>query len=165
GHARVGELLDPGSVASVTIAPRGQALGYVRQSPDDERLLQTHSELRTAIAVCLAGSAAEVAVTGEASTGAANDFQKAWDIARRMVLAGLSPLGVVAEEALSPEKLYDTVNAIVSQERQRVEQLLQAYRPALEALAARLLEAETLPGEVVRELAGMHSPQAGAESA
>lgn len=152
GHAIVGELVQPGSVASITIAPRGMALGFVRQAPDDDRLLQTVSELKSDIAVCLAGSTAERIVLGEQSTGASSDFEKAWDIARRMVTAGLSSLGVVHEEALSPEVLYRTVQEIIRDSQELVNELVEGHREALLALAELLLQHETLPGDHVREM-------------
>ncbi len=152
GHAIVGELVNPGSVASVTIAPRGMALGFVRQAPDDDRLLETVSQLKADIAVCLAGSTAERILLSEPSTGASNDFEKAWDIARRMVTAGLSSLGVVQEEALSPEALYQTIQEIIRDSQELVEELVQHHQDALCRLADLLIEHETLPGERVRQL-------------
>jgi cell division protease FtsH len=152
GHAVVGELVNPGSVASITIAPRGMALGFVRQAPDDDRLLQTVSEMKADIAVCLAGSAAERLLLGEPSTGAANDFEKAWDIARRLVTSGLSSLGVIHEEALSGEVLYQTVQEIIRDSTELVEELIAEHKEALLALADMLLEQETLAGEQVRAL-------------
>lgn len=152
GHALVSEWVNPGSVASVTITPRGMALGFVRQAPDADRLLQTVSELRGEIRICLAGSAAERLLLEQASTGAANDFEKAWEVARRMVLAGLSPLGVVQEEALSPESLYGAVQEIIRQEIELVDAFLAAQTAVLRRLADQLLEAETLSGAMVREM-------------
>jgi ATP-dependent Zn protease len=151
GHALVAELVNPGSVASITIAPRGMALGFVRQAPDDDHLLQTVSQLKADIAVCLAGSTAERLLLGEPSTGAANDFEKAWDIARRMVTAGLSSLGVVQEEALSPELLYQTVQEILRDSQELVDDLITTQQDTLRQLAAILLDRETLSGEAVRE--------------
>ncbi len=152
GHAIIGELVNPGSVSSITIAPRGMALGFVRQAPDDDRLLQTVSELKADIAVCLAGSTAERILLGEQSTGASSDFEKAWDIARRMVTSGLSSLGVVQEEALSPEVLYQTVQEIIRDSQELVDELVTSHQSSLLELAALLMEQETLPGERVREL-------------
>lgn len=152
GHAIIGELVNAGSVSSITIAPRGMALGFVRQAPDDDRLLQTVSELKADIAVCLAGSTAERILLGEQSTGASSDFEKAWDIARRMVTSGLSSLGVVQEEALSPEVLYQTVQEIIRDSQELVDELVTSHQSSLLELAALLMEQETLPGERVREL-------------
>lgn len=155
GHALVGEVVTPGSVSSITISPRGMALGYVRQAPDDDRLLQTVSELEADIQVCLAGSTAERLLLGEQSTGASNDFEKAWDIARLMVLSGLSPLGVVQQEALSSESLYNTIHDIIGEQQKKVDAIIETHREALWILADRLLEQETLPGEAVRSLVSL----------
>lgn len=150
GHAIVGELVSPGSVSSITIAARGMALGFVRHAPEDDRLLQTISELKADICVLLGGSTAERILLGEQSTGAANDFEKAWDIARQMVLSGLSPLGVVQEEALSPETLYKTIRDIIAEQQTVVDELITSHEAELWTLANALLEHETLPGEAVR---------------
>lgn len=152
GHALVAELVNPGSVSSVTISPRGMALGFVRQAPDDDRLLQTVSELKADIQVCLAGSTAERLILGEQSTGAANDFEKAWDIARRMVLSGLSTLGVIHEEALSPETLYRTIQDIILEQQALVDSLIDQHQPTLKHMATLLLASETLSGSEVRSL-------------
>ncbi len=152
GHALVSEWLAPGSVSSVTIAPRGMALGFVRHVPAEDRLLETEAELRHDICVCLAGSAAERLLLGEASTGAANDFEKAWEIARRIIFAGLSELGIVQEEAVSTDVLYQTVHHIMDQERDRVNGFLEGHAHLLEALAGRLAAQETLEGDSVRNL-------------
>ena len=59
GHAVVSEVLKPGSVAALTIVSRGQALGYTRQTPDDDYYLYTETYLRKQLQVLLAGLAAE----------------------------------------------------------------------------------------------------------
>ncbi len=152
GHAIVGEILTPGSVASITIAPRGMALGFVRKAPADDRILQTVSELKSDIAVCLAGSSAERLLLGEQSTGAANDFEKAWDIAKTMVATGLSSLGVVQTEALSGEILYQTIHEIIRDSQEIVDELIGTHETRVRHLAELLLEHETLSGERVREV-------------
>ncbi|PSR29761.1 ATP-dependent metalloprotease FtsH [Sulfobacillus thermosulfidooxidans DSM 9293] len=152
GHAIVGELVSPGSVSSITIAPRGMALGFVRHAPEDDRLLQTVSELKAEIQVLLGGSTAERTILGEQSTGAANDFEKAWDVARQMVLSGLSPLGVIHEEALSADLLYQTIRDIIAEQQTIVDELISQHKEELLTLADNLLEHETLPGETVRSL-------------
>ncbi|MCL4318428.1 MAG: AAA family ATPase [Firmicutes bacterium] len=150
GHALVAEVVNPGSVSSVTISPRGMALGFVRQAPEDDRLIQTVSELKADIQVCLAGSTAERIMLGEQSTGAANDFEKAWDISRRLVLSGLSSLGVVHEEALSPESLYQAIQDIITQQQAEVDRIITDRDSHLRQLAQQLLESETLSGDAVR---------------
>src|SRR5690625_4956302 len=85
GHAVVAELIRPGAVAAVTVTPRGQALGYMRQTPEDDQYLYTQDELHGQIAVLLGGAAAEEIVFGSRSTGSAGDFQQAVELAERIV--------------------------------------------------------------------------------
>lgn len=94
GHALVACSLphtDP--VVKISIIPRGiGALGYMRQSPTDDRYLASETELRHRIAVMFGGIAAEEVVFDETSTGPANDLERATDLARRMVCEfGMSP--------------------------------------------------------------------------
>lgn len=150
GHALASELVRPGSVSQVTIAPRGRALGYVRQSPDDDPLLETVSELEGQIVVCLAGSAAEAQQLGERSTGAANDFEQAWGIGRRLVLSGLTELGVVDERSLTKGQMHQAVQAVLARGEERVRALLAQHRQDLEQLADTLLAEETVSGPTLR---------------
>ena len=86
GHALVACSLphtDP--VQKVSIIPRGlSALGYMRQSPNEERYLTTHSELKHRICVLLGGITAEQQVFGEISTGASNDSRHPIRVLRRL---------------------------------------------------------------------------------
>src|SRR3546814_8490148 len=87
GHALVALAL-PGmdAVHKVSIIPRGiGALGYPIQRPTEDRYLMTREELERKIAVLLGGRAAEKAVFGHLSTGAADDLARVTDIARSMV--------------------------------------------------------------------------------
>jgi cell division protease FtsH len=89
GHALVAKVLptlvDP--VEKVSIIPHGiAALGYTLQRPTEDRYLITRPELEGRLAVLLAGRAAEALVFGDVSSGAADDLQKATDIAREMVM-------------------------------------------------------------------------------
>ena len=107
GHALVAISL-PGSdpVHKISIIPRGiAALGYTLQLPTEDRYLLTRTELENRIAVLLGGRVAEELVFGEASTGAADDLQKATIIAKRMVKDyGMSEkLGTVSlDESIQP---------------------------------------------------------------
>jgi cell division protease FtsH len=109
GHAFAAQAL-PGAdpVHKVSIIPRGiGALGYTIQRPTEDRFLMSQSELENKIVVLLAGRAAEVLVFGDASTGAADDFAKATDIARAMVTKyGMHPeLGLVSYDDPAPAML------------------------------------------------------------
>ena len=104
GHAILGEVNRAGSVSSITISSRGNALGYMRLSPADDQYLYTKDELAGRIQVCLAGAVAEELVFGQRSTGAVNDIEQATEIAKKMILSGLSDLGIVS--MIFPKLLY-----------------------------------------------------------
>ncbi|MEX2356510.1 MAG: AAA family ATPase [Thermaerobacterales bacterium] len=150
GHALIGELLNPDSVASITITSRGAALGYVRRRPEADWYLQTQQDLEYDICIALAGHAAERLVLGSPSTGAAGDFRQAMALASRMIEAGMSPLGVVAVEHLPQGTLFDATREILNDLGDRVMDLLQQQADGLDRLTAALLEAESLDGEQVR---------------
>jgi len=86
GHAIVGGMLpnaDP--VHKVTIIPRGMALGITWSLPDEDRHSRTKNELLAQITMALAGRISEEIKFGDVTTGASNDFEKATELARRMV--------------------------------------------------------------------------------
>ena len=152
GHALVGEWVEAGSVATVTITPRGQALGYVRTHPADDRYLHTRTALEGRIRVALAGFLAEELVFGEASTGAANDFDQAVRLARHIVHAGLSQLGIVDPETLNRDLEGAVVQQIIADQREMVAWFLAERRPVLEQVAEILVDAEVADGDQIRRL-------------
>merc|ERR1711939_767756 len=87
GHAIVGHLMPGGSkVAKISIVPRGmRALGYTLQLPTEDRFLNSREDLQGQIATLLGGRSAEEVVFGRITTGAANDLQRATDIAEQMI--------------------------------------------------------------------------------
>ncbi|MBC1402798.1 ATP-dependent metallopeptidase FtsH/Yme1/Tma family protein [Listeria booriae] len=86
GHVIVGMVLDEAEVVhKVTIVPRGQAGGYAVMLPKEDRFLMTKAELMDRITGLLGGRVAEEIEFGEVTTGASNDFERATQIARRMV--------------------------------------------------------------------------------
>jgi len=177
GHALVAASLahaDP--VHKVTIIPRGvAALGMTYQRPTEDRFLMTKSELEDRIAVMLGGRVAEELVYGEVSTGAHNDFERASELARLMVMKyGMSErLGLVTfgersasflktpAAAWSGERDYseetarmidEEVRGIIERIHERVRGLLTARKATLIAAAAELKRTETLEGEPLRRL-------------
>ncbi|MEW6045816.1 MAG: AAA family ATPase [Bacillota bacterium] len=150
GHALISELLRPGSVAQVTVTSRGQALGYMRQAEQDDHYLYTARQLEDQISVALGGAVAEDLELGGRSTGALNDFDKAAELARQMVYAGMSPLGVVSREHLPARLLHDAVASILAAQEQRVRQLLEAYRQVLAQAGRQLADMERLSGDELR---------------
>lgn len=154
GHALVSESVCPGSVSSVTVTPRGQALGYMRQSPMEDRYLYTKQELMDQIAVALGGAVAEETVFGERSTGSAGDFDHAVDLATRIVYAGLSHLGVVSRDNLPPDKLHEAIQAIIGEEEKRVRSLIGDFRGIMDELASELVVEEKITGDRLRQSVG-----------
>ncbi|HEV7686061.1 MAG TPA: AAA family ATPase, partial [Acidimicrobiia bacterium] len=174
GHAIVAALCPNAErVSKVTILPAGFALGFTEQLPEVERRLYSERYLRDSLAVRLGGRAAELAVFGEASTGAANDLAGATDLATRMVVEfGLSPaLGPVGYSPDGPghlgpqgprrlwseatQRVIDTeVARLVREAEDRATDLITSHRSALDALTDRLLEQEIVDGAEVYALLG-----------
>ena len=170
GHALVGWAL-PGAdpIHKVTIIPRGQALGFTQALPTEDRHLMHRSQLWNQLAMLAGGRAAEELVFGDPTTGAANDLEKATEIARQMVERyGMSDkLGFVSLSAPSPAFLgqgggYPTgrsdetstaidqeVKEIIAAAQREAATILAPHRPALDAMAAALLEMETLDADQI----------------
>jgi cell division protease FtsH len=179
GHALLGLLLpeaDP--VQKVTIVPRGQALGVTYQVPLDDRHNYGEAYLRGRITGALGGRAAEALVLGGASTGAENDLQQATQIARQMVTRwGMSPKvgllyaarddgGFLGPDGALPDLgsgVGSRLAALIDQETKRIldecyavaEETLVRERGRLEALAAALLERESLDEDEIRHVTGL----------
>ncbi|HHW13541.1 MAG TPA: AAA family ATPase [Firmicutes bacterium] len=150
GHALVSEILQPGSVQAVTVTSRGQALGYMRQAPRDDQYLYTKQELLDQIAVCVAGAAAEEIFFGSRSTGSASDFQQAVKLAKQLVLAGMSDLGVVSEETLPGRLLHETQGRLIEEQVQRARQIIAERREGVVKVVAQLTERERIGGDEFR---------------
>ncbi len=168
GHALVASALkgtDP--VHKVSIIPRGiGALGYTMQRPTDDRFLISRTDLENRMAVLMGGRAAEQLVFGEVSTGAADDLDRATDIARAMVTRfGMDgDLGQMVYEPKRQSFLGDSpfttqaksysedtgreidvaIRTLVKAAYARATEVLIKRKPELETGAALLLEKETL---------------------
>jgi cell division protease FtsH len=173
GHALLANVL-PGAdpVHKVTILPTGMALGATQQLPTEERQIRQRPELDDALAVRLAGRAAEEPVFGVASTGGHDDLVAATDLARHMVREwGMSErLGHIAWGAQGPvflgEELIHTrdysdetahiideeITNMLDEQAARATDELAAYRAQLDTLAAALLEHETLEGAAITRI-------------
>ncbi|GAC1321803.1 MAG: ATP-dependent zinc metalloprotease FtsH [Chloroflexota bacterium] len=168
GHAVVGrfsEHHDP--VHKVTIVSRGRMGGYTRFLPEEDRHYMTRAGFEAMIASALGGWTAERVVFGDVSTGASNDIEKATNIARSMVTSyGMSdilgPLSLATREAQPGEprayseavaEAIDTeVRLLIETGMRQAEQILSRHRDVLDALAARLLEDETIEGNALEEI-------------
>jgi cell division protease FtsH len=176
GHALVGAVVGgSGEVAKISIVPRGMAaLGYTLQLPTEDRFLNDEMELCGQIATLLGGRSAEEIVFGNVTTGAANDLQRATDLAERMVTSfGMSKvLGPLAYDrsqanaflgdgmAMNPRRLVsdqtaqaidEEVKEIVEAGHQQALTILRKNRELLEAIAQKILEKEVIEGDELKD--------------
>ncbi|HHW02794.1 MAG TPA: AAA family ATPase [Thermoanaerobacterales bacterium] len=151
GHAIVSERFNPNSVSTITITSRGQALGYMRQKSEDDIYLYTRQYLESQISVALAGAAAEEIVFGNSSTGAANDFEQAVSIAKRMIFSGMSELGVVDKDTIPPEELHKEISYIITNLKNNVLTLLKENVDVLQKASEYLIENEKIDGDTFRD--------------
>lgn len=152
GHALISEHFNPNSVSTITITSRGQALGYIRQTPEDDIYLYTKPYLESQIAVSLAGAAAEKILLGDSSTGASNDFEQAVALAKRMIFSGMSELGVVDKDSLPSEKLHKVISDILSTQKLVVEKMIEEKQDVLKIIVDYLMENEKIDGQTFKEL-------------
>lgn len=165
GHALVSSVLpfaDP--VHKVSIIARGRAGGYTLKLPLEDRKLQSRKEFLDDIAVSLAGFATEMMILDDVTTGPSNDLQVSTALARDMVTKyGMSDkIGPIALEGSGgkamfgrgvddkefSQKVGDLIDAevakIMSEAHDKAEKILKEHRPALDAIAQKLIEVETL---------------------
>ena len=169
GHALVAAMLpnaDP--LHKVTIVPRGRALGVTMQLPETDRHTHTADDLETQVAILMGGRAAEELLMGQSTSGAANDIERATDIARKMVCdLGMSPLGPLAfrmatgawdQQAPSvhseemARRVDEEVRTIVLRGYDRARRILTEHRASATAMAERLLVDESLDADAIREV-------------
>src|SRR3989440_9060563 len=154
GHALMSHLVgDLLPVQKVTIVSRGQALGYTFNLPSEERYLHTKEEFQDLLKVYLAGRAAEQVVFGRVTNGAANDLEKATELARAMVFEyGMSEVVTSRTMRADNYALPEETKRVRDQEQARLtdaaykeaQRLLGKHRSALDRIAHALLEKETL---------------------
>jgi cell division protease FtsH len=166
GHALVGHFLpntDP--VHKISIVSRGQALGFTLSLPSEDKFLTTVAELKDTLSMTLGGRAAEEVVFGEITTGAANDLEKATNIAKQMIMRygmseELGPRTLGHNQALpflgrefSQEPDYSEevarqidaeIRRIIEEAHERAKDLLHAHREQLDAIARILIARETI---------------------
>ncbi len=169
GHALIATLFanaDP--VHKVTILPTGQALGVTMQLPE-ERHAYSQEYIEDRLAVLFGGRMAEETVFGVTSTGAANDLVQGTELARKMVSEwGMSDrVGPMAwgshaqiflgEDLVSGRDYSDETARVIDEEVERIlrtqqdraRRALVENRPALDRIAAALLDLETISGEQI----------------
>lgn len=174
GHAVVAYFCpnaDP--IHKVSIVPRGMALGVTQQLPIDDRYNYSKEYLEAEIAVMLGGRTAEELVIGSVTTGAGNDFEKATEMARNMVVAWgmsdkLGPLayrsdnnpfgafweaparGQYSEE--TAREIDEEVKRIVLGAKEKAQAILADHREQLDGLITALLDREVLDKEEVESI-------------
>ena len=176
GHAMVAHILpNTDEVHKITVIPRGRALGYTLTLPEQDKFLMTREQLRDELAMLMGGRVAEEIVAGDVTTGAQNDIERATKVARQMVTEygmsdtiGPRTLGQKQGEVFlgrdwgSTPDYSDAVAFEIDQEvRQLIDEahdvaldILTENRAKLDALAAVLLEKETLDREEVETFFG-----------
>jgi cell division protease FtsH len=168
GHALCGELLpsvDP--VHRISIVPRGKALGYTLNLPEEDRYLKTREELIDFLTMLLGGRAAEQLVFGSITTGAADDLKRVADIANAMVAeyamgTGSSSLRSVGDGASeSSRRVHDIeVRELADEAFRAAITLIDAHREQLDALASTLLANEVLERPDIERIIGDTPPAA-----
>ncbi len=174
GHTIVGYHLEHADhIHKVTVIPRGNAGGYTVMLPKEDRSFMTKPELLDKIAGLLGGRVAEEVVLGEVSTGAHNDFERATEIARRMVTEfgmsdklGPMQFGKSQKEVFlgrdytnqpnySDKIAYEIdmeVKNIIDDCYKKCKKVLEEYRDELDLLAQSLIVKETLVAEDIKQL-------------
>ena len=172
GHALVSALQkDAEPVQKITIVPRTMgALGYVMQVPEEEKYLNTKSELEAMLVGLLAGRAAEELVFGNVTTGASNDIEKATQIARAMITQygmsekfGLMGLATVEDQYLTGRaslncgdatatEIDHEVMLMLKDSYEQAKVILNEHRKALDHIAGFLIERETITGKEFMEI-------------
>ena len=167
GHALVSALQkDAEPVQKITIVPRTMgALGYVMQTPEEEKFLNTKKELEAMLVGMLAGRAAEEIVFDTVTTGAANDIEKATSIARAMITQyGMSEkFGLIGLESIqnryldgrpvsncgqeTASEIDHEVMKILKSSYEEAKRLLSEHRSSLDKIAVFLIEKETITGK------------------
>ena len=187
GHAIVAKVL-PGSdpVHKISIIPRGHAaLGYTLQVPEEDRFLMSKSELMNRIAVLLSGRISEEIIFNDVTSGAANDLERATQIARQMVTQlgmseklGLVKLGNKREEIflgrdISEDRNYSEeiafsidkeVKTIIDTCYEKAKNILIERRELMDKIANTLLEKEVLDAEEFDKLMSDNNSEIPAEN-
>jgi cell division protease FtsH len=185
GHAVVAEVIPEASrVSKVTIVPRGMSLGVtVRQPEETAQVLVTKEHAEAELSALFGGRAAEEMFIGTVSSGAQNDFQRATDLAKRMVLDwgmgdrfkniawGGDSGPVFLGEQMMGRKDYsedtarlidEDIKDILERTYTRTRSILKQYASAMHEVAAHLLRDEIIPVDLVRDslgkVAGLGTP-------
>ncbi len=171
GHAIVGKAVPLGDpIHKISLVSRGMALGFTWSLPEEDRRMESKSRFEDEMAELLAGRVAEELIFNEVTTGASNDFERATQIARDMVMMyGMSKLGPVVYgerhdsflgrgpevrnySEKQAELIDEAVREIIDEQKKRAQDILRKHHTLLEATAQRLLKEETIEGSDFNEM-------------
>jgi cell division protease FtsH len=166
GHALCSELLPSvEKVHRISIIPRGKALGYTLNLPEEDRYLKTRDELLDYLVVLLGGRVTEHIVFGQVTTGASDDLRKVHEISRSMVTQyGMGTELASKQLPADDYSMSDHTRRMVDEEQQyltdlahrRAMKLVAENRTLLEAFAFTLLENEVLEREDIQRIVGAY---------
>ncbi|HGH0575514.1 TPA: ATP-dependent metallopeptidase FtsH/Yme1/Tma family protein [Clostridioides difficile] len=159
GHALVSDIVGICPIQKISIVPRGQALGYVLQLPDEDRYIYTKDELIGKIKILLAGKASEELIFNHKSTGAKDDLKKVTEIANQMVCEyGMSNLGFMTidgnDKTFLCDKVQKEANRIVEICYKETLEMLKDNLEDLHSVSKFLFEKETMTHEELKDLIG-----------
>jgi cell division protease FtsH len=176
GHALCSELLPSvEKVHKISIIPRGRALGYTLNLPEEDRYLKSKDELLDHLVVLLGGRVAEHVVFGAITTGASDDLKRVYDISRSMI-ADYGMGTQLMSRRLPPDdfSVSDATRRMLDEEQQhitdlayrRAQAMILEHRELLDEFAATLLHKEVLErADIERIVAGYRTRVARAEIA
>src|SRR5207253_4998629 len=160
GNVAVGLAVKNGDpIHKVSILPRGRALGVTQALPERDRLMKKREYLEDQIAVLLGGRAAEQVVLSTMTAGAANDIERAVEIARKMVREfGMSPLGPIylvdsrtdSQSQTLLDKAEDAMNDIINSQLERAREVVTSQQESIARLVQLLLKRDTVEAEDIR---------------
>ena len=181
GHATVSWILENASpLIKVTIIPRGRALGVTMQLPEEDRYSYDRDYLLTRIAILFGGRIAEEVFMNQMTTGASNDFERASQLARDMVMRyGMSDkMGVmvyaenegevflgrsVTKTTHISEKTMQAVDAeirrILDEQYKRARELIEGHQKEMHRMAKALLDWETIDGDQIDDILAGNEPR------
>jgi cell division protease FtsH len=181
GHAVVAKLMpktDP--VHKVTIIPRGRALGLTMQLPSEDRYSMDKERILSTLAVLFGGRIAEEIFMNQMTTGASNDFERATDMARKMVTQwgmsdALGPMvygenegevflgrSVTTHKNISEatmQKVDVEIRRIIDQQYALARNLIETHRDKIEAMTHALLEWETIDADQINDIMDGNPPR------
>src|SRR5712672_3661391 len=181
GHAVVAKLMpktDP--VHKVTIIPRGRALGVTMQLPEQDRFSMDREQILQNIAVLFGGRIAEEIFMEQMTTGASNDFERATEMARRMVTQwgmsdALGPMvygenegevflgrSITTHKSVSEatmQKVDGEIRRIIDMQYRLARKLLEDNRDKVEAMTKALLEFETIDADQIQDIMDGRPPR------